>query len=67
MKIGDRLVIEMEVKDAGVSAKIAFSSTEKSYFFLFADPESEASRVNLLISGLPRKCYVDAFLNFIKR
>ncbi len=67
MKIGSKLTIEMEVKEDGVSAKVTFNSTEKTYFFLFADPVSESSRIDFLIRDLPRKLYIDAFLESIKR
>lgn len=67
MKIGSKLTIEMEVKDDGVSAKITFNSTEKTYFFRFTDPVSGSSRIDLCIRDLPRKLYIDAFLESIKR
>ncbi len=57
----------MEVKDTGIEAMITFNSTKATYFFSFAEPESEASKINLLISGLPRKLYVDSFIDHIKR
>lgn len=64
---GSKLTIEIEVKEDGVSAKVTFNSTEKTYFFSFVNPYNESSRIDLLITALPRKLYIDTFLESIKR
>ena len=66
MKIGTKLTIKMEVKKDGVKANVTLDGDKKTYFFSFDARRREASRIDLLISYIPRKFYVDAFLEHIE-
>jgi hypothetical protein len=66
MKTGTKFTIKMEVKKDGVRATVTLDGDKKTYFFSFDVRRNEASRIDLLISYLPRKFYVDALLEHTK-
>ncbi len=57
----------MKVKDEGIEAKVSLGEDEKIYFFPFSTVSDQSQRISLLISPIPLKFYIDAFLEYIKR
>ncbi len=57
----------MKVEDEGIEAKVTLEEDEKIYFFPFSTVSDQSQRINLFISPLPLKFYIDAFLEHIKR
>jgi hypothetical protein len=66
MKTGTKFTIKMELKKDGVKATVTLDKSKKTYFFPFDVRRNEASHIDLLISYLPRKFYVNAFLQHTK-
>lgn len=62
-----RLLIDMKEKADRVEAQVIFGKQKRKYIFPFNGESDQSNRINIFISSLPMKFYIDAFLKYIKK